>query len=233
MKDYLTYTETLLPALYQSTNRLVSFLEEHASSDDGWNVRRAENLKEDMLEIAGGKFKDYTYCEVKAAGTNVTLTVRFEHEGRRHLSYKDAAKTDKDGNEWCGYSFRIDINWPSHGSCDAATALARLAFYQKCALFAAELQSQFASTYMHLERTKAEIDEQARVAAERQLKEKVRSIVDANCKGLKVAGSRSIGSVQDQLPEGLYHCTLGRPTEPRIYKLNVQPGCIGLLTRVS
>jgi hypothetical protein len=94
------------------------------------------------------------YFEFNRAGTNCTLHV----EIKATSEYREI--TDEKGNVWDEYNVKADINWPCHGSCTPATAVARCNFYTQIAVFAAEIEAEFNSVrIMHMTQTAEEVAE--------------------------------------------------------------------------
>jgi hypothetical protein len=98
-------------------------------------LEAAANGTEELLSA-------WTFLDVefRRAGTNCSLEVRADVVNSR---WDGQPTLDNDGNEWNQYSLTTKINWPCHGSTDAATALARVALYQEVAMLAAEIQAEF------------------------------------------------------------------------------------------
>ena len=226
VKQAASYTETLKPAQIQVLNRLAAFTLEYKDADDGWNQKRAEQLLWDACELhKEDRSKDYVYHEIAAAGTTCNISVKVESEG----TWRTKSDVDVDGNEWGNYKLVFQTSWPSHGTCDIATGLARLAFYQRCTLFAAELQAQFYRVLKHMERSKAQIDEYNTKAEARRVQGAIRMIVESNCKGLRVKGFQQVpASLEGQVPDGDY--TVDH--DKKAYKLDVNKG-VGFVTRIS
>lgn len=75
------------------------------------------------------------------AGTQATLEVR----NAVGFSMPSAADLHRDeaGNDLVEVSLKAEVNFPSHGSADPATVLARCKLYAEVAMLAAEIQAEF------------------------------------------------------------------------------------------
>jgi hypothetical protein len=162
---------------------------------------------------------DYSaYMEFERAGSNCTLNLAWDSSAR---GFRDELPRDADGSEYCPVVLKASVNWPCHGSTDAATCLARLELYRQVALFAAELGAEFDRTYHRLSRTAAQRDEQEASAAAARIASAVRVVVDGNKKGLKVNGLVGVPIAEcSPIPDGEYIHADG--TTGRSYKLAVR-----------
>lgn len=119
-----------------------------------------------LQSIVDGTARDNTWSFVsvdfRRAGTTVSLDVQLDIEYDGEKGYLQ----DESGNDYVAYNLKCTVNWPTHGTIDPATALARLELYREAAMLAAAIHAQFAGTRVwKLVRSKEE-RERATVACE-------------------------------------------------------------------
>jgi len=179
------------------------------------------------------------YLEFEGSGTSCTIhaDLSYDWSSTSTSSYKDA-----DDNAWRDYTFKADVNWPSHGSTEPGIAMARIAFYQRCAQLAAELLAEFAGKRIRrMVQTAQEVKDQQAAWDKREAEAKARKVVNEFRKGLR-AGSDRVVQTGDLVP-GLYEVQVDEPTgivlpsgerQVKLFTLNVHDlGGSALLMRVQ
>jgi hypothetical protein len=168
----------------------------------------------------------YLNIEFRRADTNCDLTVR--------LDAKDSFSRDTDEQgEWRSYTVRCEINWPSHGSAAVATSMARLHLYQQVAMLAAEIEAEFGgrNEIHHLVATAAEIAERDAKRAADKRAAKIRDLVEANRRNLRVGSERALGAdLITDIESGRHEVAIG---ESMKYTLFVTAGVGANLMRVA
>ena len=174
----------------------------------------------EQMERKGPEAFDTGFCsayvEFERAGTNVTLDIKLDEASS--YRFGEPAK-DKEGNEWREYEIKTSVNWPCHGSCDPATAIARLALYSDVALFAAEIAAQFGRKFQKMTATAAEVAERKAKQAAHEQQRKAEACVAANSKGLRPGQIRK-AEFLNPIEEGVYEVTVSG----RQYRLTVREG---------
>jgi len=157
--------------------------------------------------------RSWTYIDVefRRADTNVSFEVRCEPVGR----YSNGEPTlDQDGNEWCAYQLTCKVGYPSHGSEEAGTVLARAELIRDVAIFAAAIQAEFGAArrpILHMTQTAEQLAERkAKIAAE-QLQQKLRGVVDSNRSKMRVGSERHLPAslITGIIPEGRHEVGIG------------------------
>lgn len=171
--------------------------------------------------------------DLRRAGSNVNLYVnaRADYESRR-----DEMELDDAGNEYSCFKLELEVNWPTHGACDPATALARLELYKQAALLAAEIQAEFGGNerYWSLFRTAEQrAEEEAKEKAE-QLQSAVTCAVETVRKGMRAGGTAAvaIGALRG-IPDGSYEHVFadGKRYQLEVKRTGDVP--VGLVNRLS
>lgn len=120
---------------------------------------RLNDRAELLATVATGAATRWSFLSVQfdRAGTEVTLTIGSTPEDTRSGFVQDAA-----GNDYLRYELSVPaLNWPCHGSTDAAVCAARLKFYEEVTHLALDIQATFDRTGLwRLERTPAQRQEE-------------------------------------------------------------------------
>lgn len=163
----------------------------------------------------------YLSAEFVAGGTSVTLYVAADSQFSRDVV------TDSDGNEFERFNLTCKVNYPCHGSTDAGVVVARAHFLQQVAMLGAEIIGEFDQTPVYrLYQTKEEKEDRKRKAEEYAMEQKVKALVEANCKGMRVGQERLIGCDSTKgISGGAWTVPIGlKVTELKKFKLIVSPG---------
>lgn len=218
---------------YRATHQAISQRVLSSTVGSAVSPYRIEQLK---AHAAGeGDLSNWTFfsVEFRRADTNCDLSVRLESVER----YNYGPSTDKDGNEWHQYKLECQVSWPSHGSSDVATCMARLNLYQQVSMLAAELQAEFGgrNEIWQMTATKEQVEERKAKAAAEKLNQQLRSVVDANRRQMRVGGERTLGvDLIKELPAGKHEVSFGENNgEVKKYSLFVTPEAGACLSRVA
>lgn len=172
--------------------------------------------------------------EFRRADSNANLEVRVESVDRY---YRDGAMTDKDGNEWTQYTLTCQVGYPSHGSTDVATVLARAELIREVAMLAACIQAEFGgrNEIWKMTRTAEQVAEAKAKAEAEKLNQKLRTVVDANRRQMRVGSERTLGvDLIKEIPAGQHEVAFGENNgEVKKYNLFVTPEAGACLSRVA
>lgn len=163
------------------------------------NARRRTRLTE---ALAADHVDSYFSTEFERAGTNASLSLRFDLAG-----YAVEPELDDEGNEWEQLQFTVDINWPCHGTSNPGVCLARLEFYREVTLLAAEIEAEFGRREVwRLVLTAADIKERAVIFAKSKIENKLREIVSDNRANMRVGSERAFTKdYLEGVPSGTYN----------------------------
>jgi hypothetical protein len=185
----------------------------------GYNEEQHAHNVETLRAVATGASADRfpSTIELKGGATSVDIYVRLES----HRIERERCSVT--GDDFCTYPVTIEMNYPSHGSCDAATAVARSAFLHTMALWMADLQATFGGhTVYRRWATKAEREEGERVAAEQKARAIVTKWAEEHSKGMRVDDSNDWPFMVDA-PMGSYgDIVLGAGKSERRYAVTAR-----------
>lgn len=145
--------------------------------------------------------------EFRRADTNCDISIRTDSKNR----YTADREVDADGNQWVQYELSCTVSWPSHGSADVATSMARLNLYQQVAMLAAEIQAEFGgrNEIRKMVATKAEIAERAERIEAARIETDVKKVVLAHGNGMRVGSNHDVIETIVGIPDGHYTCNIG------------------------
>lgn len=216
---------------YRATHQAISQRVLSSTVGSAVSPYRIEQLK---AHAAGeGELSNWSFfsVEFRRADTNCDLSVRLESKDRY------GRDTDKDGNEWMQFELECQVSWPSHGSSDVATCMARLNLYQQVSMLAAEIQAEFGgrNEIWQMVATKEQVEERKAKAEAEKVNQKLRSVVDANRRQMRVGGERTLGvDLIKELPAGQHEISFGENNgEVKKYNLFVTPEAGACLSRVA
>jgi hypothetical protein len=166
----------------------------------------------EIKRIADGEKSDrygYASVEFRRADTNCDLSIRANAKN----DYGSTREVDADGNEWVSYSLTVEVGYPSHGSSDPATVMARVNLISQVAMLAAEINAEFGgrNEIRKMVCSAAEVAERkAKIEAD-LVKSNINKFVRLHSKGMRVGSDRTIERSTSALPipEGSYTCDLG------------------------
>lgn len=229
-----TFTDT-----YRSTHQAVAqmVLDSQMRSCIGYPnpVSRGKSIA--TLEAATrgeGDISSWSFLSVtfRRAGTDCDLTVVAEPKryGGNHVE----PTTDAEGNEWEEYEVTCKVNHPCHGSTDAATQLARAQLYADVAMLGIQIQAELAGRdVFKMTRSAEDIAKQKREEDEQRVQAKVRGIVDALRKGMRVGSNRAVSRNQTEgIPVGDHQVTLNNDMQ-FVLEVNYAGDFGGILRRTA
>lgn len=145
--------------------------------------------------------RSFVTVEFRRGDSNCSITIDGDL-----LGDPDDARRDDAGNDYRPVFFKFACSWPSHGSSDPGTCLARLHLYQQAAMLAAELAAEFSSDQCWLlVRTPEQRAQQEAEAHAKKVKELVVHTIDAVRGGMRVGSFKTLplDEIKD-IPEGRY-----------------------------
>jgi hypothetical protein len=166
----------------------------------------------EILAIANGEKSDrygYASVEFRRADTSCELYIRTDSRN----DFVSTRETDADGNEWVTYGLKVEVSYPSHGSADPATVLARMNLVSQVAMLAAEINAEFGgrNEIRKMVASKMEVDSRALKAEQEALRSKLHSFVNNNSKGMRAGGkARDFGAgMLNGMPVGVHTVGIG------------------------
>lgn len=164
----------------------------------------------------GSDNNDFAWCyldvEFRRADTNANLCIKCDAVYHKEGDMRRYVQVDQDGNEWTEYTLSCSVNYPSHGSADPATVMARAQLLQEVALFAATIQADFGRrNLLHMTRTAQQVAEDKAKADREAVERQVRGVVLANRNGMRVGGERNLPAslITGVIPEGRHEIGVG------------------------
>jgi hypothetical protein len=173
------------------------------SVGDPENDNRLSGLE---YAAAGNDPKSWLFLSVefRRAGTSISLDVRAKSDCR--LSSRQYEQDDN-GNDYAAYTLHCDVNWPCHGSCDPATALARIELYREVAMLAATIHAQFSGARLwKFVQTKAQREQDDADAAAKRVHQAATMAIDDTRSGMRTGSAPRnvpIDALKD-VPDGTY-----------------------------
>ena len=151
--------------------------------------------------------------EFKRAGSNTNIYVQSDREG----DFSDrSVRKDARGDEYGLYSFRTDVTWPSHGSSDPGTCLARIEFYREVALLAADIQAEFGGTGNAVWRLERTVEERTKMDADHAAKRTqalAETVIKANRSRMRKNAVAGVDAkTVEGIPAGTYTLEVDEPT---------------------
>ena len=164
----------------------------------------------EILAMANGEKIDrhgYASVEFRRADTSCDLYIRTDSRN----DFTSTRETDADGNEWVTYGLKVEVSYPSHGSAEPATVMARMNLISQVAMLAAEINAEFGgrNEIRKMVCSAAEVAERKANFEAAELKVKVRKFVVENNSGMRVGSSRDLGGKTGDLSVGRHLVDVG------------------------
>ncbi len=145
----------------------------------------------EVLAIANGEKSDrygYASVEFRRADTSCDLYIRTDSRN----DFTSTREVDAEGNEWVTYGLKVEVSYPSHGSADPATVLARMNMISQVAMLAAKINAEFGgrNEIRKMVCSAAEVAERKANAEAADLQSKVRKFVTENSRGMRDGSKR-------------------------------------------
>lgn len=186
------------------------------------------NLQE-LAAGLGGDTWSFVSVPFEGHGTHIDLTVSTVAVMERSI-VDLGVDGDDEGNQYLPYKVTVTCNWPSHGSTDPATSMARLKLYQEVVNLAADIQAEFGDQVLWiLASTRKQREEAARKKAEQELQERVTRTIKNNRKGMRVGSIIHVTQMIESLPVGKHKAQV----DGKYYELTVTEASAVLLTRLG
>jgi hypothetical protein len=102
-------------------------------------------------------------------------------------------------------SLEVKINWPGYGAMRASEALPVLAFWQRVAMFGAQLELAIAGRYADLHKTKQQEEADEANRTKKLQQDIAEKVIGEHCKAMRVDKERHVPSADvEGLPDGTY-----------------------------
>lgn len=226
---------------YRSTHQAICarVLDTTLANHLGYGERQSHDTSRLQAYAAGeGEISSWGFVSLdfRRADSNANLEVRVEN---KRGSWRTGPEVDAEGNEWEEYELTTQVGYPSHGSTDCGTVLARVELIREVALLAAAIQAEFGGRNVihRMTATSAQVVERTAKQAKEKITNKVRSVVDANKHQMRVGSERRLddASLIEGVPSGTYEVAFegNVNAETKKYTLFVTEGVGACLMRTA
>lgn len=181
-------------------------------------------MQEELQKVLTGENPVPMDLRVEFYNDDTSCSLRIDHTARWSAREELYTKNER-GDEYVRTSFKLGLNYPSHGSCDVERIIRRIEFLAKTAQFAKKIQDEFVGAeYTFLNQTAEQIAEAKKFYAhqkqERILNESVKDLAH----GLREGKTRSVDIDHDDTESKKYvvHTTSQKSGARKEYEWHVK-----------